>query len=105
MSDTDDNRSLEQRLIEYLFPKSGPQDAAAKAYGVSEGDRIALSHLPEHVQQQLIRLCDANPVCAVDLIRLSIDIYDHGRDEAFLEAVHESAEATKAAVENWYKLL
>jgi hypothetical protein len=78
-------KTLEQQLIDFLFPKSGPQDKAAKAYGASEGDRIALGRFPEHVQQQLIRLCDAAPVIARDLIRLAIDVYDCGVDDGRTE--------------------
>ncbi|HEV2174239.1 MAG TPA: hypothetical protein VGR71_11765 [Nitrospira sp.] len=83
-----DFRTLEQRLIERLFPQDPPK-TFAEAYGATAGDRIALSRLSSDVRNQLMRLCDTNPVGAADLIQLAVDIYnegyDEGRDDGFAE--------------------
>lgn len=101
-------RTLEQALIEYLFPKKGPQERELKAYGATDIQRAIVARLPERMQQQLVRLCDANPLCALDLITFAIDISDHsfdeGRSEGYDEATAEAAESTRVAVENWSKL-
>lgn len=79
-------RTLEQALVEYLLPTKGPQDGTLKSYGADEIQRMIVSRLPEHLQQQLVRLCDANPVCARDLIQFTIDVSDEAfeteRDDA-----------------------
>lgn len=89
-------RTLEQALIEYLFPKSGPQDKALKGYGADEMTRHLVSRLNPPLQQQLIRLCDVSPALALDLIHFVIAVADEcfeaGRDDAMNREIPEAEE-------------
>lgn len=89
-------RTLEQALIEYLFPKNGPQDHALKSYGADELTRHLVSRLPNNLQHQLIRLCDVSPVMALDLIHLVLQVADEcfeaGRDDAMNREIPEAEE-------------
>lgn len=101
-----DDRTLEQRLLEYLFPKQGPQDQALQSHGVPASDRALLQRIPADLQQQLVRICDAVPVIARDLARLVVDVssdsydsgFDKGHDEGYDEGDRDGRKNERHAI-------
>ena len=83
MSGPSDDRTLEQRLLDYLFPKPGPQETALRKHGADKWDIAQIAGLPEEVKKQLVRVCDAAPIIAPDLVRLVVEATAYGEEKGF----------------------
>lgn len=102
MTTPPDNRTLEQRILAYLFPKQGPQDKSLQAHGAEKLDRINIGVLPESMQAQLVHLCDLSPTTAPDLVRfVSQAVYygrEAGHDEGYDEGLDSGIRQERRAV-------